>query len=190
MVTDLTRMIRLRPQRDGASPGFTLVELMVVLVVIGIVTAAVLPEMRGTYEGALLRSTSRQLVDMIHLANSRAISMRQPHRVTFDRSRGKVFLEKEARVRGGGSRFALAREVPGCEAQLDTRIMLGFHRDADSASGDEPDKSSTASSNEILFNPDGTAEGMDLELTDRQGFRLRLRLNPVTAQVRVLEAKK
>src|SRR5690242_12073923 len=54
-----------------ACSAFTLLEIMVVLVLIGILTALILPEMRGTYEDALLRSTSRQLVNAFNLAYSR-----------------------------------------------------------------------------------------------------------------------
>src|SRR6185503_4211867 len=49
-------------------PGFSLIELMVVIVLIGIMAAMIVPEMKGTYEEALLRATSRRLVDVFHLA--------------------------------------------------------------------------------------------------------------------------
>ena len=42
--------------------AFTLIELMVVMVLIGIMTAVILPEMKGTYEDALLRSTNGPLL--------------------------------------------------------------------------------------------------------------------------------
>src|SRR6516162_8771785 len=47
----------------GSVCGFTLVELMVVIVLIGILSAMILPNMKGTYGDALLRSTSRELVN-------------------------------------------------------------------------------------------------------------------------------
>ena len=40
--------------------AFTLIELMVVIVIIGIMTAMMIPEMKGTFQDALLRSTSRE----------------------------------------------------------------------------------------------------------------------------------
>src|SRR5438552_14946942 len=62
------------------SRAFTLIELMVVLVLIGILTAVMIPEMRGSYEDAMLRSTSRELINVCHLAYSQAVSLNQVHR--------------------------------------------------------------------------------------------------------------
>src|SRR5690349_11843034 len=51
---------------DGRN-AFTLMELMVVVVLIGILSAVIIPEMRGTYEEAVLRSTSRELVNAFNI---------------------------------------------------------------------------------------------------------------------------
>jgi len=69
--------------------GFTLIELMVVFVLVGIMTAMIIPAMRGTYEDALLRSTSRKLVNVLNLASTRAIALNQPHRVRLDHKNGR-----------------------------------------------------------------------------------------------------
>ena len=72
---------------NGKSPNlaaFTLIELMVVMVLIGIMTAMILPEMKGTYEDALLRSTSRELVSVCSLASSHAVSVNQAYRLRLD----------------------------------------------------------------------------------------------------------
>ena len=50
--------------------GFTLIELMVVIVLVGIMAAAIIPEMKGTYEDALLRSATRELVGVCSIAAS------------------------------------------------------------------------------------------------------------------------
>src|SRR5512141_2261447 len=69
-----------RPRtKQHASNGFTLIEMMVVIILIGILTAAIIPEMRGTYQDALLRATSRELINEFGLASSRAISRNQVH---------------------------------------------------------------------------------------------------------------
>jgi hypothetical protein len=39
----------------------------------------------------------------------------------------------------------------------------------------------------IGFYPDGTADPAEIQLRDRQGFGLLLKISPVTARVRVLE---
>ena len=64
--------------------GFTLLELMIVIILIGVVTAVVLPEMRGTYEDMLLRSTSRKILDLSALASSRAVTTGKERSIKFD----------------------------------------------------------------------------------------------------------
>src|SRR5687768_1339095 len=92
-----------RPPPDRLKPAlrtnrtrqlaFTLLELMIVLVLIGIASAMIVPAMHGTYEDALLRSTARKLVDVFNLANSRAVTLNQPFRVRLDTKEGKYSLE-------------------------------------------------------------------------------------------------
>ena len=42
----------------------------------------------------------------------------------------------------------------------------------------------------ISFYPDGTADAGDILLRDREGFRLLLQINPVTARVHVVEMER
>jgi len=74
-------------RRDAGAPGrsgFTLIEMMVVLVLIGILSAMILPEMKGTYGDALLRSSARDLVNVFSIASSRAVSLNQLHVVRIN----------------------------------------------------------------------------------------------------------
>src|SRR5438552_4431015 len=100
-------------------PGFSLIELMVVIVLIGIMAALIVPEMKGTYEDALLRATSRRLVDVFHLAYSRAVSLNQLHRVRFDRITGRYFVERAGQAAEHGREFVPARDIPEGEGTLD-----------------------------------------------------------------------
>jgi prepilin-type N-terminal cleavage/methylation domain-containing protein len=170
--------------------AFTLLELTVVVILIGILSALIIPEMRGTYEEELLRSTSRDLIDAFHVAYSRAVSFNQLHRFHLNPATHRYTLER--RVWDNGQEdFIPVRDVPGAEGQLDERISVRIHV-SDSAAPMPADRGSSASSpspsaEELSFYPDGTAEAAELLLEDRQGFRLLLRLNPATARVRILE---
>jgi len=180
----------------GCCSAFTLIELMVVIVLIGIMTAMILPEMKGTYEDALLRSTGRELVSVCGLASSHAVSVNQAHRLHLDPKTGHYSIERGASDRKTEGRSVAAREVPGGEGELDTRIAIEIYKSGDEAT-DVPEQdsapvpSSHAQSGRqddgITFYPDGTADASEIVLRDRDGFRLALRINPVTARVRIIE---
>ena len=177
--------------------GFTLIELMVVIVLIGIMTAMILPEMKGTYEDALLRSTARKLVDVYSLANSHAISLNQLHRVRLDRKNGRYFIERIAREGEKGRGFAQAPEIPRGEGTIDTRITIEI-RNADEDSVEpiapgmtqEPGDDSARRDETVSFYADGTADAQEIRLRDREGFGLALRINPITARVRIVELER
>ena len=184
--------------RDAGEPGFSLIELMVVIILIGVMAAMIVPEMKGSYEDALLRATSRRLVDVFHLAYSRAVSLNQLHRVRFDRITGRYFIERARQAPEHGSEFVQARDIPEGEGTLDHRISVEF-RKQDEAPPTEVDQGTSAASEDaevrnkdegFAFYSDGTADAGEVLLRDREGFRLALRINPVTARVQIVELER
>jgi type II secretion system protein H len=181
----------LRPGR-AHSGAFTLIELMVVVTIIGILTALIIPEMKGSYQDALLRSTSRDLIDVFDLAYSRAVSLNQVRRVQLNEKTGRFLVEKQV-LDGGQEKFIPVDETGGA-GEVNSKITLAFQRadetpDAEAdqsamkgALGEAPDLGAS-----ITFYPDGTADPGVIELTDRDGFRLALKINPITARVQVEE---
>lgn len=177
--------------------GFTLMELMVVVVLIGIMSAMIIPEFRGTYENALLRSASRQLISAVNLAYSRSVSSNQPHRLRLDPTAGEYVIERKRS--GSKSEFVSLEGVIGAKGKLDGRVTIviqepelaGANLDAQPSGPadlmeDQP-KASELPPDEITFYPDGTADRREIVLRDRDGFGLTLRVNPVTSRVRIVE---
>ena len=188
-----TRSMRKRCVKTR-NQAFTLVELMVVIALIGILSAMILPAMRGTYGDALLRSSSRELVNVFSLAYSRAVSINQVHRVRFEKSSGRYVIERCVREAAQGDEFAPVKDVAGCEGELDQRISLQIHEtdsevppDGEREAPPPPDKppGNQLESQTISFYPDGTADSVMVLLQDREGFRLGLKIDPVTARVRI-----
>ena len=174
--------------------GFTLIELMVVITIIGIMTAMMIPEMKGTFQDALLRSTSRELINVFDLAYSRAVSLNQMRRVRLDEKTGRYLVEKQVTENGQDS-FVPADDVPGSKGELDSRIAVEFHQPGEmspvaDAATEAPVAGDDAGGVVISFYPDGTADAGDFTLRDRAGFRLMLHINPVTARVHVVELKR
>jgi type II secretion system protein H len=184
------------PLHANCSRGFTLLELMVVIVLIGIITALILPEMRGTYQDALLRSTGRELVNAFNIANSRAVSLNQAHRLNIDQRTGRYVLEMRVREDEHGGEFVPVQDVPGAQGELDTRITVSFRQPGEAAPEEESeaepssaglDAARNTREGTILFYPDGTSDAREILLQDEQGFRLALKINPVTSRVHLVE---
>jgi len=177
----------------GRRRGFTLVEMLVVVAIISIMSMAIVAEMHGTFQDALLRSTSRELAGAFNLASSRAISVNRPHRIRLDRAAHRYFLERGTR---GGSNFRPAQDVPGSSGTLDARISIQILQPGVNEPDDAGQEPSGDSGNgvdfpllhpeeAVTFYPDGTADSRQIELADRDGFRLALRINPITSRVQI-----
>jgi type II secretion system protein H len=169
--------------------AFTLIELMVVLIVIAIMSAVIVGEMSGGFQDALLRSSGRQLISVFNFASSRAISVNRLYRVRFDRGTGRYFVEKHAR----GDQFVPTRDGPGSEGAIDSRISIRVQEsgEMETASAEvQTDRPERAPDNAVNFYPDGTTDGRQIELRDRDGFGLALLVSSVTARVQIIELER
>jgi hypothetical protein len=114
----------------------------------------------------------------------------------LDGKTGHYAIQRLASDRGPEGRFASAHEVPGGEGELDPRIAIKIHISGDEATEaaeQEPSPGPRSSArverrdDGVTFYPDGTADASEIVLQDRDGFRVALRINPVTARVRIIE---
>jgi prepilin-type N-terminal cleavage/methylation domain-containing protein len=178
------------------TPAFTLIELMIVVVIIGIVAAMIIPEMKGTYEDSLLRATGRDLITAFSLASSRAVGFNRPYRVAFDTPQDRYAVEREIND-GTQEAFVPVKDISGAEGKWDPRISVEIDSPADNSSDDDSSAGATgdadtissgpANLNAISFYPDGTADAAEIHLRDRAGFQVVLKLNPITARVHLTE---
>ena len=171
--------------------AFTLIEMVVVVVLIAVMAAMIIPEMKGSFDDALLRSTSRDLINVFDLASSRAVSLNQSFRVELDTQSGRYFVERE--IRGGAQdNYVPLKDVSGAEGRLDSRIAVEMSPPDEASPDNPPDNSATepVSPSAISFYPDGTADAMEIRLRDQAGFQMVLRLNPITARVHLSEPKR
>ena len=169
------------------------------IVLITVLSAVLVPEMRGTFEEALLRASARQLIGASGVAYSRAVADGRAHRLHFDPATGRYRVERVERgadpaTGPGRSDRAADEDVPGGRGVIDPRIVVQL-RHPDGVS-DGPGRSPAEASAEgatkadsVDFFPDGTAQATEFILRDRAGFRLALRVDPITARLQVRELK-
>jgi len=174
---------------------------MVVIALMGIMAAMIIPEMRGTYGDALLRSGARSLAEVCALASTRAVSFNQAHRVALDVAHRRYRVERKVRGGRGAPVFAPVKGVPGCEGEWGEKLRVQVRTPSGVASGDldeerpgEGEGTGTADSasarSEVVFYPDGTADRAEIVLKDDEGFGLVLRVHPVTGRVRTMDLPK
>jgi type II secretion system protein H len=182
-----------------SSSGFSLIELMVVLALIGIMTALIIPQMKGTYEEALLRSTARNLMEAFKLASTRAVTLNQTHSVLLDSKRRHYFVQARARHASSELASGQTQDISGGAGEIDSRITVEIQKPIETEApptGEEPtvvsedDVGRGNRVEEIAFYADGTADKAEVLLHDREGFRLVLRINPITAHVQTLELER
>ena len=178
-----------RSQKVGA---FTLIELVIVIVIIGIAAAMIVPEMKGGYQDALLRSTSRELINVFSIASSRAVSLNQLHRVRIETGSGRYVIEKRTRETLQGDEYQPLNDVSEAQGTLDKRIAIQLHNldESQSASASSQNSQSHPNLDAISFYSDGTADAAELLLRDRQGYRMAVRINPITAHIKIQELER
>ena len=64
--------------------GFTLIEVMIVTVIVGVVAALAVPGFQNAYDRQTFRSGYQDMLSTLKKARSTAISTKQPHGVYFD----------------------------------------------------------------------------------------------------------
>lgn len=177
------RSLRVISHSGGA---FTLIEMVVVVALIAILAAMTIPEMQGSFDDALLRSSGRDLVDVFGLASSRAVSLDRRFQVKFDLQTGQYIVERESH-NDTGDDFIPLKDVSGAQGKIDPRIAIRLLFPDQDASGKgldlRPRPANAADA--VAFYPDGTADAAEIRLRDRAGFELRLQINPITARVQV-----
>ncbi|HYE33122.1 MAG TPA: type II secretion system protein [Methylomirabilota bacterium] len=184
----------MRLQRQS---GFTLIELMVVLAILAIVTGAMVSEMRGTLEDAILRESARKIIDACDATNARAISTGRAHVLVFNIAQHKFAARPKGRSRRDEADSTAVQEIPAARGELDARITLSIQEpgaiDSKSSEAEDPSDEARSAKPEslevITFFPDGTCEPREFLLRDRMGVQLALRINPITSHVRILEAR-
>ena len=83
--------------RIQAFSGFTLFELLVVVLIIGLTSAFVMPRMAASLPGVQLKSTTRAVAASLRYARSKAVSETRPYVAIFDNTQKMLVVEPFAK---------------------------------------------------------------------------------------------
>ncbi len=87
-------------EKRGKSPihlqeGFTLIELIIVLIVLAAVLTITFPRMEAFFSGSYLKSTSRRLIGTIRYLHDRSATTGKRLRLCYDLDENKYWIEEE-----------------------------------------------------------------------------------------------
>lgn len=74
-------------------PGFTLVEMLVVLAIIGMLMGISIPFVSGFGKGLRIKTASKSITGVLNLAKSNAMTFRRNYYVAFDVDHGRYWIE-------------------------------------------------------------------------------------------------
>lgn len=157
------------------SRGFTLLELMIVMVIIAVMTSFAIPSLRTSLYSDQLKSTARRVIGLVSEASQEAIRKQAVHTLSFDleqnriwltsKKTGKVDEEKENRQK---------LTVPGSVSIVDIESVSGGKR--------------SQGTTEIRFSKQGYVDKTLIHLRADDGRDMTVMLSPFLAVTRVYDS--
>jgi len=154
--------------------GFTLTELMIVVAVIGILSAIVIPLLLSQLPNYRLTGTARAISSTLQYAKMSAASTGKEYKVQFllDTSPQRYQLQQ-------GNLFN------GSDAWTDVRVFQEIPTQVRIDHGTDYKGSHTAGKSIIAFNPTGTASSGGIYLENSKGNRYSVKVSSSTGRIRI-----
>jgi len=144
---------------NGSQKGFTLLELVVVLLIITLIMAVSYPTLSRGTAALSLRTTGRDILNTFRYAREKAVTLQSGMLVTVDRENQKLRLTDDF---GEGNREYLLPD----NVRID-RVLLG---------GSETGQSSII----VRFLPNGSSDTVEILLQSRNGSLLKVVSDPIS----------
>jgi len=141
--------------------GITLIELVVVMVVIAIGAVLTVPNIGAWLPNYRLRSTTRDIVSTLRIAQIKAVSTKMDYQVSFDPGKGSYLLRRNS----GGAWFD-----EGNSEALPSGILIS---------------AITFPDNKAQFDPHFVSSGGSITLQNPKGTERRITLSTATGRVNV-----
>ncbi len=157
-------------RRKPCEKGYTLIELVVVMVLISIMLAVSVPRFRSALVSDQLMYSSRRLVGMIQEVRGKAVREYSDYRLCFDLEKRRVWYAREGDGEGEGE--------PPEMFQLPGGVVI-----RDVGSGDEVGQDAGATF--VSVSRKGYASPAAIHLAEENGRTVTLFVSPFLARVRI-----
>ena len=175
MITKIAMCLQ-RHRDRRAEAGYSLIELSVVLVLLGLVVAVGMPRMQDWLERYRVRTAAQALAADMQLQRMRAVSRNTAHTIVFDAANGTYTLWEGDPVNGLNTQL-----VP-------EPISLPFGVTFTDPIDDPIELSWSGNDDVAVFHADGSINGRlaqedEITLTNNSGTSFRVIMNQVTGRV-------
>ena len=162
------------PESKG-SRGFTLLELMIVMVIISVMTAFAIPNLRSSLFTDELKSTARRVIGLVSEASQEAIRSQAGYSLSFDLEQNRIWVSSEKGDSAGADKEKRQKfTVPESVMVVDISSVYGGKR--------------SQGTTEIRFSKQGYVDKTLIHLRSDDGRDMTVMLSPFLAVTRVYDS--
>ncbi len=173
-------------RKRKASAGFTLLELIVVLVIVGLVSAIAAPRFVGSLTKTHLRTSVQKIASALRYARSQAVSEKKTYFAVFDFEKNGCFIEPEKSEQKDDPHAEVEAEAAATEGSPEKKAGAKAYflpetvRIEKGVIGEEVIESDSF---KLEFYPVGNSSGGEVVLLDEKENRFRILVDPITGIV-------
>jgi len=177
------------PMKHPETRGFTLLELIVVLIIIGVGSALVIPRLMGGMGSLGVRTTAGKIAAVLRYAGSRAVSRKIEYTAVFDLDHNRLVLEF-VDDRKAVENEDVAEEISAArpERVYDLPRKIFFKKVTIENNG-MPEEALEAGIFRMTFYPNGGSTGGVVCLADDRDKRYIIRVDRITGSVKIMRGE-
>ena len=190
-------------RQRGPRGGFTLLEILLVVVIVGVAAAVAVPMFARSFRGAKLRNSMRTVLTMHRHAQTQAVLGQHYTALLFDTRKGTLEMVDQGQA---GEKKDMFFGTVGTDSGPEASQMGAVTTGADAPAGGETEAPKSMLERRledgvkilnfhggrdiedihyVNYYPNGMCEAYDLQLGDDEGRTKHIRVDPITGKAQV-----